>query len=143
MQQHDQLILDPSLNTTPPPGKPVNEPSIKSALEHWGLGPVELGQTLVVYHPFAGHPPEIIDTAHLAWTWELNVHPPSEEPYAPFRTHTDFEQAEIFIFHNLPDSVINDQLQLNQRVFQASGQGVQPMKNACEMHKILAKAGQY
>jgi hypothetical protein len=95
--QGNPLVFDPFIETTPPPGKPVDEFGIGSATEYEQLGPVTLGQTLVVYHPFSGQSPEIIDTAHLAWTREPDVCPPSEEPYAPFKTRTDFEQAEIFI----------------------------------------------
>ena len=137
------LILDPSIETTPPPGKPVDEFGVGSAIEYEQLHPITPGQTLIVYHPFSGQPPEIVDTAHLAWTREPDICPPAEEPYAPFKTRTDFEQAEIFIRHNFADTAINDQLQLNQRVSQTTDQGAHTMKNAREMHKILAEAGQY
>lgn len=136
--QYNPLAFDPSLETTPPPSIPANESGIGTVSGCEGLGPLALGQTLVVYHPFAEHPPEIINTEHLAWTREPNVSPPSEEPYTPFKTHADFEQAEIFIHHNCTDTMINDQLQLNQRVSRS-----QTVKNAREMHKTLAQAGQY
>ena len=141
--QGNPLILDPSIETTPPPGQPINEFGVGSAAEYEGLGPVAPGQTLIVYHPFSGQPPEIVDTAHLAWTREPDICPPSEEPYAPFKTRADFEQAEIFIRHNCADTMINDQLRLNQEVSQAREQDTHAMKNAREMHKILAQAGQY
>lgn len=99
--------------------------------------------TLVIYHPFAQHPPEVIDTAKLTLTWESSLPPPSEDPYTLFSTCDDFEQAEIFICHNCTNMMINNQLQLNQKAPQAGEQCPQSMKNACEMHKILAEAGEY
>jgi len=141
--RNSPFTFDPSLETTPPPGNPVDGFGIGAAPEYEDLGSLKPGQTLIIYHPFAEHPPEVIDTAHLAWTRESNTYLPSGEPYAPFETRTDFEQAELFVHHNFSNTVINDQLQLNQRVSQASEQGVQTMKNAREMHKILAQAGQY
>jgi hypothetical protein len=96
------------------------------------------GQTLVIYHPFSEQPPEVVDTASLGWTQEPDPPPPSEEPWAPFRTRADFEQAELFLHHNCTNSMINDQLQLNQQV----SPGVQTLKNAYEMHKILSEAGE-
>lgn len=142
MLEHNPFSLDPSLETTPPPSRPIDEFGIGTAPEYEGLGPLALGQTLVVYHPFSEHPAEIVDTECLAWTREPDICLPSEEPHAPFKTRADFEQAEIFICHNCTDSMINDQLRLNQRVSQAGKDG-HTMKNAREMHKILAQAGQY
>jgi hypothetical protein len=46
-------------------------------------------------------------------------------------------------YHNFTDTMINDQLQLNERVSQTRDQGTHTMKNAREMHKVLAQAGQY
>ena len=107
------------------------------------IGTLQLGQTLIVYHPFAQHPPEIVDTANLMFTREPDLCPPSEEPHAPFETRADFEQAEVFIHHNCTNTMINDQLRLNQTLSQAGGAGVQTMKNAREMHATLAQAGRY
>ena len=59
--QGNPLIIDPSLEITPPPDDPDNEFGVGTVLE--GLGPLQLGQTLIIYHPFAQHPAEIIDTA--------------------------------------------------------------------------------
>lgn len=66
--------------------------------------------------------------------------PPSEESYAPFATHVDFEQAEVFVHHNCTNTMINDQLWLNQRGSQAGEPHPQTMKNAHGMHKILSEA---
>lgn len=137
--QGTPLITDPSLGVTPPPGHPKDEFGIGTNPEHEELGTLQPGQTLIVYHPFAEHPPEIIDTANLTWTQELETSPPPEEPWAPFKTRADFEQAELFLHHNCADSMINDQLKLNHAI----SPGVQTMKNAHEMHKILAEAGQH
>ena len=132
--QHNPLI--PDLHTTPPPGNPMNEFGFGTTPDSYPLHP---GQTLIVYHPFAEHPPEIINTANLTWTQEPNILQPSEEPWSPFKTRADFEQAELFLHHNCTDSMVNDQLHLNQTVSPV----VQTMKNAHEMHKILADTGQY
>ena len=137
--QGNPLIIDPQLETTPPPGKPKDKFGVGTTPGYEELGSLQPGQTLIVYHPFAGHPPEIVNTADLTWAQEFDLSPPSEEPWAPFKTHADFEQAEFFLHHNCTDSMINGQLQLNQR----ASPGVHTMKNAHEMHKILAEAGQY
>lgn len=139
--QGNPLIVDPFLETTPPPGAPHDRLGIGTAPDY--NGPLQPGQTLIIYHQFAQHPPEIIDTANLMSMREPDFYPPSEEPYAPFKTRTDFEQAEIFIRHNCTNTMINDQLRLNQKVYSAGEPGVQTMKNAREMHNILARAGQY
>jgi len=76
-------------------------------------------------------------------TWEPDLAPPSNLPYAPFRTRADFEQAKIFVHHNCTDTMIDDQLRLNQKAPQAGEPSAQTMKNAREMHKILAEAGEY
>ena len=116
---------------------------MQQAAECEGLGPLQPGQTLIVYHQFAQHPPEIVNTADLIQTQEPDFCPPSKEPYAPFKTRADFEQVEIFIHHNSTNTMINDQLHLNQRLSQASESSVHTMKNTREMHNILAQAGQY
>ena len=141
--QDNPLIIDPFIETTPPPGTCHDRLGIGTAPEYDGLGPLQPGQTLIVYHPFAQHPSEIINTMDLMSTREPDFYPPSEEPYAPFKTRADFEQAEIFIHHNCTNTLINDQLRLNNRAPNAGGPGAQTMKNAREMHKILAEAGQY
>lgn len=130
------------LETTPPPGDPHDEFGIGVVPEYEGLGTLQPGQTLVVYHPFAEHPPEIIDTAKLMRTREPILLPPPEEPYAPFATRADFEQAEVFIRHNCTNTMINDQLHLNQETSHGSKPHAQSMGNAREMHKIIAEAGE-
>ena len=124
-QSINPLTIDPSFETTPPPGRPNNEFGIGASLDYEGLSPLQLGQTLVVYHPFAEHHPEIVDTAKLTQSWASSIPPlsdPSEELYTPFKTCADFEQAEIFIHHNCTDTMINNQLHLNHTVSGASGQ---------------------
>ena len=141
--QGNQLITDPSLETTPPPGNPHDEFGVGTVPEHEGLNTLQLGQTLIVYHLFAQHPPEIVDTEKLTLAREPSLPPPSEEPYAPFTTCTDFEQAEIFVHHNCTNTMINDQFRLNQKASQDGKLHTQTMKNAREMHKILGEAGEY
>lgn len=137
------LTVNPSLETTPPPGNPHDEFGIGMVPEYQGLDTLHPGQTLIVYHPFAQHSPEVVDTAKLMMTREPDLPPPSEEPYAPFKTRADFEQAKIFIRHNCTNTMINDQLRLNQMASEDGESGIQTMKNAREMHKILAEAGEY
>ena len=140
------LPMDSSFGNTPPPSRTKDDFGIGIAPDLEGLEPLQLGQTLVVYHPFAGRHPEIVKTVELMQLQESNIPPSPEspvEPYAPFKTRADFEQAEIFVRHNCTDTMINDQLRLNQQVSEASEQGVYTMKNAHEMHKTLAQAGQY
>lgn len=142
-QRNPKFIIDPALETTPPPSDSDNGFGIGTTSEYEELGPLQPGQTLIVYHPFAQHPAEIVNTADLMQTREPDFCLPSDEPYAPFETHADFEQAEIFVHHNCTNTMINDQLRLNQRVSQAREPDMQTMKNAREMHNILAQAGQY
>ena len=59
------LIIDPLLKTTPPPSDPHDEFGISTVPKCEGLSTLQPGQTLIVYHPFAQHPPEVIDTAKL------------------------------------------------------------------------------
>ena len=104
--------------------------------------PLQLGQTLIIYHPHAQQPPEIVDTTSLALTREPKPLPSPISPWAPFASRNDFEQAELFIKHNCTNGLINDQLQLNQK--QESHHhhlGNLPlMKNARDLHKILKEA---
>ena len=137
------LILDPLLETTPPPSNPHDKFGIGTTPEDQWSDTLQPGQTLVIYHPFAEHPPAVIDTAKLTLAREPDTSPPSEEPYAPFSTRADFEQAEIFIRYNCTNSMIDDQLRLNQKTSQAGGPHMWTMKNAREMHKILAEAGEH
>lgn len=133
------ITTDPSLEATPPPSDPSAEFGIEVAAACDELGPLQPGQTLVIYHPFAGQPPEIIETPNLAWTQEHDTPSSSEEPWDPFGTRADFEQAEFFLHHNCTNSTINGQLQLNHKF----SPGVFTMKNAREMHKILTTPGQH
>lgn len=94
--------------------------------------PLQLGKTLIVYHPHAQHPPEIVDTTTLSLTCEPQSSFLPEEPWAPFKSHGDFEQAELFVKHNCTNRLINDQLHLNQKQdSQDRGPGDPPlMRNA-------------
>jgi hypothetical protein len=80
--QGNPLNIDPLLETTPPPGKPRDTFGIGTAPEYEELGSPQLGQTLIVYHPFAGHPPEIVNTANLTWTREFDL-PPHQKSHGP------------------------------------------------------------
>ena len=75
----------------------------------------------------------------VSYTKELVGRSGPDKPWAPFKTRFDFEQAELFLHHNCPDTMINSQLQLNQRV----SQDAWTMKTARGMHKILAEAAQH
>ena len=104
--------------------------------------PLQLGQTLVVYHPHSQHPPEIINTPELTFPREPRQSLLPVKPWAPFTSRDDFEQAELFIKHNCTNRHINDQLCLNHKrsLHNQSPGGPPSMKNAREMHKILDKA---
>lgn len=101
--------------------------------------PLPLGKTLIIYHPHAQHPPEIIDTTTLSLTREPQPSSTPTTPWAPFKSRDDFEQAELFIKHNCTNSLIDDQLHLNQKR-DLHPDGPPSMKNAREMHKILEEA---
>ena len=90
----------------------------------------------------AQHPPEIVDTATLSHTREPQPFLTPSVPWAPFASHHDFEQAELFIKHNCTNKLINDQLHLNQKCnsYKHSPGNPLPMKNAHEMHRILEEA---
>lgn len=77
--------------------------------------PLQLGQTLIVYHPHVQHPPEIVDTATLSLTREPEPSHFSTSPWVPFKSRDDFEQTELFIKYNCNDKLINDQLHLNRK----------------------------
>jgi hypothetical protein len=108
--------------------------------------PLELGETLVVFHPHARMPPLVLPTRELATFSSTNPEGPegslplddSRPPYHPFKTLADFEQAELFVRRDHPDSQIDDQLDLWRR--HAPNVGV-TLKNAREMHQYLQAAG--
>lgn len=105
--------------------------------------PLELGQTLVVYHPHAQRPPQVIPTRELS---VFSRHPSVSDdpvddtrpPYFPFKTLADFEQTELFIRRNCADPAINEQLDLWRRY---APDGAVTLKNAREIHKCLWAAG--
>jgi len=104
--------------------------------------PLQPGKTLIIYHPHAQHPPDIVDTTALSQTREPQPFLPLEQPWAPFGSCDDFEQAELFIKHNCTNRLINDQLCLNQKQYSHDHPGDPPlMKNAREMHRVLEEAG--
>ena len=87
--------------------------------------PLELGQSLVVYHPHAQRPPQVILTSELS-AFSRNLDPlespdtnisdgsvsSDRPPHFPFKTLADFEQTELFIKRNCTDPFINKQLGL-------------------------------
>jgi hypothetical protein len=105
--------------------------------------PLRLGKTLIIYHPHAQRPPEIVDTATLSLTREPQQTPLPTMPWAPFTSRDDFEQAELFIKHNCTNRLINDQLHLNQKQDSCDHHpdSLPPMKNTRDLHKILDEAG--
>ena len=122
-------------------GEP-SQPS-QSAVQDPMTWPLELGQTLIVYHPHAQRLPQVIPSSELP---TFSRHPDILEghiddtrpPYFPFKTLADFEQTEIFVKRNCTDSFINEQLDLWRRY--APYDGV-TLKNAREMHQYLWDAG--
>lgn len=109
--------------------------------------PLELGETLIIYHPHAKLAPKVVPTKKLAAV-PRNSGPDrkdllpsvddSRSPYFPFRSLADFEQTELFVRHDCTDGEINGQLDLWRR--HGSGTGV-TLKNAREMHQYLEAAG--
>ena len=104
--------------------------------------PLQPGKTLIIYHPHAQHPPEVIDTDTLSLAREPQTSLPPSDPWAPFTSRDDFEQAELFVKHHCTNRMINDQLLLNQkRDFRNRDPSDLPsMRNAREMHKTLDEA---
>jgi len=131
--QHD---TGSSTHNNSDPGNPSN-------LEVLIQTPLQLGKTLIIYHPHAQHPPEIVDTATLSLAREPQPSPSHTMPWAPFTSRDDFEQAELFIKHNCTNRLINDQLFLNQKrgLHNHGPDDLPSMKNAREMHRILEEAG--
>jgi hypothetical protein len=108
--------------------------------------PLELGETLVIYHPHAKLAPEVVPTTQLTAVFkssrDLEGLLPSDfnsrPPYFPFQTLADFELTELFVRRDRTDGEINDELDLWRR--HSSGVGV-TLKNAREMHRCLEAAG--
>jgi hypothetical protein len=107
--------------------------------------PLELGETLIVYHPHAKLVPKIVPTREVAvisrspGDLEDSLPPTDSQPtYFPFRTLADFEQTELFVRCDQTDGKINQQLDLWRR--HAPGTGV-TLKNAREMHQCLEASG--
>jgi len=126
---------------------PDDEPNVstQSPAHDPTMWPLELGETLVVYHPHAKQPPQVIPTRELANISRSpedseNLLPldDSQPPHFPFRTLADFEQTELFIKRDNTDPQIDEQLNLWRR--HAPGVAV-TLKNAREMHQHLEAAG--
>ena len=108
--------------------------------------PLELGETLIIYHPHAKRPPRVVQTAEVTQVLprcpeDLAVLLPSDNlrpPYFPFKTLADFEQTELFVKRDHTDPQIDEQLDLWRR--HAPNASV-TLKNAREMHKYLQAAG--
>lgn len=106
---------------------------------------LQLGETLVVYHPHSKRPPQVLSTKELLAprqtpkSFESSLPlDDSRPPYFPFKTLADFGQTELFVKRDQTDSHINEQLDLWRR--HAPGTGV-TLRNAREMHKCLEAAG--
>lgn len=107
--------------------------------------PLELGETLVVYHPHANLPPRVIPTKELValsrGPEDLADQIPlddSRPPYIPFETLADFEQTELFIKRDHTDPEIDEQLDIWRR---HGPRSAVTLKNAREMHRCLQVAG--
>ena len=120
--------------------------SVQNAARDPTNWPLELGETLVVYHPHARLAPRVVPTKKLAAVPRSsggleNLFPSNGDPrppYFPFRTLADFEQSELFVRRDHTDGEINDQLDIWRR--HAPGTGM-TLKNAREMHQYLEAAG--
>ena len=123
-----QTTLGPS---NPPPSSPPPPIGVDPTLVT-----LQPGETLVVHHPHSRRPMCVLPTTELHGPKEHSVRHGTEKPenpYTPFPTRTDFEQAEIFINHNCSDKLVNNQLKL------ACKNGMRlKVKSSREMHKLLA-----
>ena len=113
--------------------------------------PLELAQTLVIYHPHAQRPPQVILMSKLS-AFSRNLDPlespdtdisdgsisSTRPPHFPFKTLANFEQTELFIKHSCTDPFINKQLGLWKKYVPNNGI---TLKNAQEMHQCLQAAG--
>ena len=88
-----------------------NPPDLEALIQT----PLQLGETLIIYHPHAQNPPEIVDTTTLLHMREPQPSLLCLEPWVPFSSRDDFKQAELFIKHNCTNQLINDQLSLNKK----------------------------
>jgi hypothetical protein len=147
-QEASPAPLGPGPNDIEPPledGGPeidVYEDAVLTA----HLQPLELGKTLIIYHPHARKLPIIVDTvaaqsgpsSHGAPIPEPTNGSDSEEaPWTPFTTLADFEQTALFLNYNCADPQIDAQLAL----IRASSDGTNiTLRNAKEMHRLLAGA---
>jgi hypothetical protein len=131
-----------------PDGREPDEPSVpaqRTARDptNW---PLELGETLIVYHPHAKLTPQVVPTKKLAAlsrnSGDLEDLFPSNcdsrPPYFPFKTLADFEQTELFVRRDHTDGEINHQLDLWRRHAPCTGV---TLSNAREMHQFLETAG--
>ena len=120
--------------------------SVRNAARDPMNWPLELGETLIVYHPHAKLQPRVVQTKELAAvprsSGYLEDSLPSNgddrSPHFPFKTLADFEQTELFIRRDHTDGEINDQLDLWRRHAPCAGV---TLKNAREMHQYLDAAG--
>lgn len=93
---------------------------------------------LVVPHPHSGQAPYVVpeydDTLDQPAKPQLSGQD-SSEPWSPFRTREDFEQAELFALHSCSDVLINGQLSLIRR---ACGSETKiTLQSAKELHELL------
>lgn len=97
---------------------------------------LKFGETLRVFHPHSKRLQSIISTSSInAHTQKTPVRTQEHnKPYLPFRTRSEFEQAEIFGSFNVTNSHIDRQLQLLHRM--GCGDEI-PMANSREYHRLL------
>jgi hypothetical protein len=127
------ITTEPLMHITPePPTQPISSSSNQPTS-------LDEGEIWVEYHPASGKAPEILradssQSSVVPVPFEFNSDVP---PWHPFRSRTDFEQAELFLSYDCTDSFIDSQLKINNSR-SPSSHGI-TMKSAKDMHRTLAK----
>lgn len=104
---------------------------------------IEEGCVWIRRHPCSQIPSGFqTTTSQQGPSYSANMRPPEpNQPYHPFATFDDFDQARIFIRNGASDGQITEQLQHNARRYGVQGEGInRTPQSAKDLHKILARA---
>lgn len=128
----------------PPEGEGLVIDEYEDAVLTAHLEPLELGKTLIVYHPHARKLPKIINNEAAQSGPSSGDDSPyktakdiDDVPWRPFKTLADFEQAALFLRYDCADPHIDAQLALTRGSSNSSNITLQ---NAREVHRLLADA---
>lgn len=118
----------------------ASRPRSSSGSTNSAPGELQEGEVWVEYHPFLCKSPEIISLSdHIPPRIVLPAVPfnPKVPPWHPFKTRSDFEQAELFLRSDAADPLINAQLRIIHEGSQSNHNIT--IKSAKELHSILEK----